>query len=72
MLIWSIITPEAWHELYRKGFATIVLPDRLYPDERWDKWGNMVARRLRDDEADPAERLGLAIVLNIILDCSTL
>ena len=34
------------------GIATIVLPDHLYPDERWDKWGNMIlkdGRRIRGE-----------------------
>ena len=32
--------------------ATAVLPDHLYPDERWDKWGNMIlkdGRRIRGE-----------------------
>ena len=34
------------------GIATVVLPDHLYPDERWDKWGNMIlkdGRRIRGE-----------------------
>jgi len=34
------------------GIATIVLPDHLYPHERWDKWGNMIlsdGRRIRGE-----------------------
>ena len=26
------------------GIATVILPDHLYPDERWDKWGNTILR----------------------------
>ena len=34
------------------GIATVILPDHLYPDERWDKWGNMIlkdGRRIRGE-----------------------
>lgn len=34
------------------GIATVVLPDHLYPDEQWDKWGNMIlkdGRRIRGE-----------------------
>jgi hypothetical protein len=34
------------------GIATVVLPDHLYPLERWDKWGNMIltdGRRIRGE-----------------------
>lgn len=48
MLIWSILTPEAWHELNRKGY---VRADRRHADEyfiaSYDWMADQMERRLK-------------------------
>jgi hypothetical protein len=63
----TILSAETIRE--KAGITTIILPDHLYPDEVYDKWGNVIlpnGQRLRGELFyDPGAQIALAPVLHL-------